>query len=153
MTLALWLSAALAQTPSALDTHLASHDVYTYSDGSSILSFHKDQTFKLQPIGSSGRTVEGVWTAVDGGLLVPVQFAVGAEVDHGGKSEFFEQYKIVGLGLAGDVDVACLVDVLDRADPGFYNRRGLGPCDGLGGGRFGAVVRHAAQDSEQGRRR
>lgn len=72
--IALFLSAALAQSPPTVEEHLKAHDTYAYSDGSSVFTFHKDQSFRLEPVGMSGRTIEGVWTKVDGGLLVTGQW-------------------------------------------------------------------------------
>jgi len=68
--LAALIATALAQPPPSVEEHLESHEVYAFSDGSSVFAFHKNHSFRLEPIGMSGRTVEGVWSRVDGGLLV-----------------------------------------------------------------------------------
>jgi len=72
--IALLLATALAQSPPTVEEHLKGHDSYAYSDGSSVFTFHKDQSFRLAPIGMSGRAIEGVWAKVDGGLLVTGQW-------------------------------------------------------------------------------
>jgi hypothetical protein len=69
------LAAALAQTPPSVEDHLKAHEVYAVTDGSSIYAFHQDHTFRLDPVGRSGRTIEGVWDRVDGGLLVTGQWS------------------------------------------------------------------------------
>ncbi len=69
------LAAALAQSPPSVEEHLQSQEVYTISDGSSVFRFHRDHRFELEPVGMSGRRVDGVWTRVDGGLLVTGQWS------------------------------------------------------------------------------
>lgn len=41
---------------------LAADGAFSFSDGSSVFTFHSDHRFTLEPIGISGRTIEGVWT-------------------------------------------------------------------------------------------
>jgi len=64
------LSLALAQSPPSIEQHLEAHEVYAVSDGSSVFTFHRDHSFRVEPVGMSGRTIEGVWTRDDGLLLV-----------------------------------------------------------------------------------
>ncbi len=63
-------SPAHAQAYEAVPERLAHSEVFAFTDGSSIYTFHADHRFELGPVGMSGRTIEGVWQDVDGGLLV-----------------------------------------------------------------------------------
>ena len=40
------------------------------SDGSSIYIFSPDKNFRLEPIGTSGRTITGTWSSGSGGLHI-----------------------------------------------------------------------------------
>jgi hypothetical protein len=65
----LWLSAAMAGELSVAGI-LAKTEVFAFTDGSSVYSFHRDHRFELEPIGMSGRTVTGIWTATDSMLTI-----------------------------------------------------------------------------------
>jgi hypothetical protein len=54
------------------------------SDGSSFFTFSKDGSFRSEPLGTSGRTLEGRWTVSDG-----IRFSVIAKLSwvNGGSSE------------------------------------------------------------------
>ena len=52
---------------------LAVEGTFSFSDGSSVFTFHSDHRFTLEPIGISGRTIEGVWTS-EAELLVAGQW-------------------------------------------------------------------------------
>lgn len=48
---------------------VASEGAFSFADGSSVFTFHSDHRFTLEPIGMSGRTIEGAWTNVAGLLI------------------------------------------------------------------------------------
>lgn len=67
----LGLALAFAQSPPAsVEEALVAAESYAVSDGSSIHTFHRDHRFVSGPVGMSGRTIEGFWERVDGGLRV-----------------------------------------------------------------------------------
>jgi len=45
------------------------------SDGSSIYIFSPDKTFRLEPIGMSGRTIKGTWTSDSDGIHIVGQWS------------------------------------------------------------------------------
>ena len=45
---------------------------FVFSDGSSYFQFRKDGTFRLDPAGLSGRTIEGIWRQGDAGQFTVV---------------------------------------------------------------------------------
>ena len=55
---------AHAQTPSIAPI-IAKEGVFAVSDGSSTFQLHKGGKFTMEPVGMSGRTVEGFWTQTD----------------------------------------------------------------------------------------
>lgn len=69
------LSTALAQAPPpSVPEALAQREAFAFADGSSIYTFHSDHRFELGPVGMSGRTIAGVWTDGDNGLVVTGQW-------------------------------------------------------------------------------
>ena len=50
--------------PSALEV-IETETVLAFSDGSSVYQFYDDGRFLLEPVGMSGRSIDGSWTALD----------------------------------------------------------------------------------------
>lgn len=46
------------------------HGLFVFSDGSSVYVLKKDGTFALEPVGISGRTIQGYWQSDDDRLFV-----------------------------------------------------------------------------------
>ncbi len=59
----LFLSAQAEQV--GIDDILSAESVFRFSDGSSVYSFFSDGNFLMEPVGLSGRAVEGVWETED----------------------------------------------------------------------------------------
>ena len=60
------ISTTVAETkPPTIESILQEEGQFAFSDGSSIFQFSKDGKFKLDPLGVSGRTIQGVWKTSD----------------------------------------------------------------------------------------
>ncbi len=129
--IALLLCTALAQSPPSVEEYLKAHDTYAYSDGSSVFTFHKDHSFRLDPVGMSGRTIEGVWTKVDGGLLVTGQWTWvnGLSVDDDYREMLLHVSPLpgeptkVGMRKVEVQPTYAVVDKVGTVDAAVYKRR------------------------------
>ena len=60
------IAALLSGTlPVSIEEILGTEGVFSFSDGSSIYSFFSDGDFLLEPVGLSGRAIDGSWTSND----------------------------------------------------------------------------------------
>lgn len=60
---------AVAKLPSAVEI-VETEGQFVFTDGSSYYVFKKDGTFKLRPIGRSGREIDGTWKPADFGFEI-----------------------------------------------------------------------------------
>lgn len=64
----LFSNALHAESPvsPSVQSNIAEHGAFAYTDGSSVMRLSSDGSFSLQPAGMSGRSVEGWWETEDG---------------------------------------------------------------------------------------
>jgi hypothetical protein len=67
LLLLLSLTATISFGGSGIEEILRSEHRFSFTDGSSVYSFFEDGRFLLEPVGLSGRAVEGEWTSTEEG--------------------------------------------------------------------------------------
>ena len=56
---------AQAAEPVGIEDILVRENIFSFTDGSSVYTFFSDGNFLMEPLGLSGRAVEGVWETED----------------------------------------------------------------------------------------
>ena len=59
------IMSAQAAEPFGIEDILARENCFSFTDGSSVYSFYGDGSFLMEPLGLSGRAIDGIWETED----------------------------------------------------------------------------------------